>query len=133
MKDGKPFEHPILEANLKMAFPDIDLENLPENFARFVRVQRPTHNVYQINEGCTYELIDGVYQDVWRIRDMTEEEKLQLQNETKQTWINTGGPASWVFDEQTCSFLPPIEYPNDGKKYRWDEVTTSWVPSEQPQ
>lgn len=127
IKNGLPFEHPIMEDNLKKAFPDIDINNLPENFARFVRVSRPVWGVYQINEGCTYEFVDGVYTDVWHIRDMTTEEKEAKQNLTKQEWLNTGGPASWIFDENTCSFNPPVPYPNDGARYRWAEETTSWV------
>lgn len=33
---------------------------------------------------------------------------------------------SWVLDEQTCFWTPPIQFPNDGKRYQWDEATTSW-------
>ena len=35
--------------------------------------------------------------------------------------------ASWILDEQTCQWNPPIPYPNDGNPYTWDESTTSWV------
>ena len=28
---------------------------------------------------------------------------------------------SWVLNETTCVFDPPIPYPNDGKLYQWDE------------
>jgi hypothetical protein len=34
--------------------------------------------------------------------------------------------ASWVLDEQTCQWNPPIQYPSDDKRYEWDEQTTSW-------
>ena len=34
---------------------------------------------------------------------------------------------SWVFNEDTCSFDPPVPYPEDGKFYQWNEETTSWV------
>jgi len=34
---------------------------------------------------------------------------------------------SWTFDEETLLWCPPIPYPEDGNKYRWDEETTSWV------
>jgi hypothetical protein len=33
---------------------------------------------------------------------------------------------SWVLDEQTCQWNPPIQYPSDDKRYQWDEQTTSW-------
>ena len=30
---------------------------------------------------------------------------------------------SWTLDEGTCQWIPPIPYPDDGRKYQWDEVT----------
>ena len=35
--------------------------------------------------------------------------------------------ASWLLDEKTCLWNPPVEIPADGKRYAWDEGTTSWV------
>ena len=35
--------------------------------------------------------------------------------------------ASWVLDENTCLWAAPTPMPTDGKMYRWDEDTTSWV------
>ena len=37
---------------------------------------------------------------------------------------------SWTLDEDTCLWVPPVEYPSnaitDGKSYKWNEVTKSW-------
>jgi len=35
--------------------------------------------------------------------------------------------ASWVLNEDTCLWDAPTPYPTDGKVYRWDEPTTSWI------
>lgn len=35
--------------------------------------------------------------------------------------------ASWVFDESTFVWNPPVAYPQDGNSYRWDEATKLWV------
>lgn len=35
--------------------------------------------------------------------------------------------ASWVLNETTCLWGAPVAYPDDGKRYSWDEATTSWV------
>tara|TARA_B100000424_G_scaffold47105_1_gene32731 strand:+ start:181 stop:540 length:360 start_codon:yes stop_codon:yes gene_type:complete len=35
--------------------------------------------------------------------------------------------ASWVLDETTCLWSAPSKMPTDGKKYTWDEDSTSWV------
>ncbi len=34
---------------------------------------------------------------------------------------------SWLLNETTCRWEPPVPYPTDGKYYVWDEATTSWV------
>jgi len=34
---------------------------------------------------------------------------------------------SWVLNEYTCLWDAPTLYPTDGKPYRWDEPTLSWV------
>lgn len=35
--------------------------------------------------------------------------------------------ASWQLNEVTCQWTAPTPMPTDGKMYRWDEPTTSWV------
>lgn len=34
---------------------------------------------------------------------------------------------SWVLDEETCLWNPPVDYPQDGLNYRWDESVVNWV------
>jgi hypothetical protein len=34
---------------------------------------------------------------------------------------------SWVLDENTCDWIAPIPYPTDGKDYKWDEPTLTWI------
>ena len=127
IKDGQPFEHPIFGDNFRQAFPDVDVDNLPPEFARFERVQAPVLGVYEKNLRAEYERgEDGIYRDVWYKDQMTTEEIKAKQDEAKAQWA-IGGIASWVFDEDTCWFKPPVEYPTDGKPYIWDEPTVSWV------
>jgi hypothetical protein len=33
---------------------------------------------------------------------------------------------SWTLNEDTCRWTPPTPYPDDDKRYSWDEATTSW-------
>ena len=35
--------------------------------------------------------------------------------------------ASWLLNETTCLWGAPVAYPDDGKRYSWDENTLSWV------
>ena len=79
IRDGQPYEHPIMGDNFCEAFPHIDINSLPPEFARFVRVPEPNIGLFQVNEGVTYELIDGVVHDVWHIRAMTSEERAPVE------------------------------------------------------
>lgn len=33
----------------------------------------------------------------------------------------------FIFDEATCTWIPPVPYPTDGNTYYWDDATRSWV------
>lgn len=77
IRDGQPHEHPIFKDNFLEAFPHVDIDNLPPEFARFVRVERPTCTLLEVIEGPTYEWVDGVVKDVWVVRAMTSEEEVE--------------------------------------------------------
>lgn len=34
---------------------------------------------------------------------------------------------SWILDESTCKWKPPIEYPNDGNDYQWSGEENRWI------
>ena len=129
LQDGKPIDHPITHDNFIQAFPNIDTNNLTEEFIEFVRVLHPNNlDIYEIYEGVHYEIIDGVCTDVHTVRTMTDAERTTKQNQVKQNWAENGGYPSWIFDERTCSFQSPLgSPPPDGKTYNWDEDTVSWV------
>ncbi len=122
--NGQPFEHPIFGENFREVFPEIDTNNLPVEFARFERVPMPSLVYATLNNpNPSYQWVDGIVKDVWDITPMTQEEK---DAKIAETQLNKPF-ASWTFDEPTCSFVPPIPYPTDNKRYRWDETTTSWI------
>tara|TARA_S200002703_G_scaffold15916_1_gene13531 strand:+ start:4153 stop:4614 length:462 start_codon:yes stop_codon:yes gene_type:complete len=139
--EGNPIDHPHMADNVHALYPDHDFDSgPPEGWAVFTRVEKPTLGPYEVFEDCgsenceafchnglTYELQeDGSYSDVWHICNITEEEKTEKQNTLKEKWAEHGF-ASWVFNEDTCSFDPPVPFPTDGTPYLWDEDTTSWV------
>ena len=33
---------------------------------------------------------------------------------------------SWIMNEDTCRWEPPLAYPTDGATYVWDEETINW-------
>jgi hypothetical protein len=127
IQNGQPFEHPILGDNFRQAFPHIDVNNLPSDFAKFVRVTPPVLGPYEKNQTVSYQLVNGVYTDVFACKQLTAEEIALKQQAVKDEWTANNGFASWTFNETTCVFEAPTPMPNNGKFYRWDEPTTSWI------
>ena len=35
--------------------------------------------------------------------------------------------ASWILNEATCLWEPPVALPQDDKQYDWDEATINWI------
>lgn len=46
---------------------------------------------------------------------------------TRDAFINPKPYPSWILDETTCQWNPPVEIPDKENKYVWNEDTTSWV------
>jgi hypothetical protein len=111
-ENGAAKNHPAFEDNLIAAFGSI-----PEHWEPFVRVARSTLGVYKVAETNipTYAKVNGVWTDVWPVRDMTLEEKTSKQEITRSLF-NTREYASnwsaWTFDEATCEMVPPIPRPD---------------------
>ena len=40
---------------------------------------------------------------------------------------------SWLVEDATGTWVPPVAYPTDDQQYNWDEATVSWIvaPSEE--
>jgi len=76
--------HPVLEENLLHALPEIDINNLPQGWARFVRVAQPTTQEMPVGNFeklvCTYELMEdgSTYTDIWSVQPMTDVERQQV-------------------------------------------------------
>jgi len=47
-------------------------------------------------------------------------------DKTRDAFIPPKPYPSWTFVEDTCQWKAPSAMPDDGKRYEWDESTTSW-------
>ena len=48
-------------------------------------------------------------------------------DEDKDAFIPKQPFNSWTLNEDTCRWEAPSARPDDGKRYEWNEETTSWV------
>jgi len=127
-ENGATKNHPAFEDNLIQAFGVV-----PTHWEPFTRVERPTPAVYQILEfdEPVYAKVDGVWTDVWSLREMTAEEKTAKQ-QAVITVFNQQEYASnwsaWTLDEATCTMVPPIPRPEpvEGKIVFWSGADANW-------
>lgn len=127
VKDGEPFEHPIFEKNFVQAFPDIDTENLPPEFARFIRVPQPRLDRFEIYEGVTYEWNGWAFTDVHHVRPMSSAEREEVIARIKAARPNE----SWTWDEEGIKWRSP-QRPTTGGPWRFDLVAKDWVIATEP-
>jgi hypothetical protein len=110
-ENGVTKNHPALENNLIQAFGAV-----PAHWEPFTRVERPVPGIYQVleNQEAVYAKVNGVWTDVWTVREMTAEEKAAKQQAARDAF-NTRDQAenwsAWTLDEATCVMVPPIPRP----------------------
>ena len=80
IRDGQPYEHPIMDWNMRDAFPEVDFDNLPDGFSNFIRVTEPDieYGEYEVPYLSHYDWDGDIVRDVWVARPMTDEERNAL-------------------------------------------------------
>jgi len=125
-ENGVTKNHPAFEDNLIEAFGAI-----PERWETFVRVERPVPGIYQImdSDEPVYTKVDGVWTDVWLLRDLTAEEKAAKQQATRDAFNNRPQAenwSAWALDEATCKMQPPIPRPEPDPTKFEANIYTFW-------
>jgi len=120
IRDGQPFEHPIFGDNFREAFPHIDVNNLPPEFARFERIPCPYEATdFQINE-VRYQWVGDVVKDIWSVRAMNETERAARIEGLRKDALNTRDIrkqyAQTVIDEATSETV----------KQAWRNYLAEW-------
>ena len=47
-------------------------------------------------------------------------------DEDRDAFITPQPYPSWTLNETTCQWEAPVAYPDDGKRYNWNEEITNW-------
>ena len=50
-----------------------------------------------------------------------------IYDEQRDAFIPPKAFKSWLLNEDTCLWEPPVPHPDDGKNYTWDEKELKWV------
>ncbi len=131
VQNGQPYEHPIVELNFKEAFPSVNVDSLPPEFARFIRVAKPDLGPYEINQRVSYGLVEGMagtYTDIWECDRLTDEQIAAKQQAVKDAWAISPNWSSWTFNETTCEYDPPVARPPNPylAPIHWNEEELAW-------
>jgi hypothetical protein len=125
IENGKPVNHPLHEDNMKFFYPDLDVDNPPEGYARFVRklppeldpMQRLGSSSYVIDEELTDQYGTTVWTDQYEIIEVTDEELIQEAQETTRR----------LNEKMATDVNAPVPPPDDGNLYVWSSITNSWL------
>lgn len=124
IQNGEPIDHPIAEENLRFFFPDLDIENPPDGYAKFIRKPYPKLNEFEKLESIEY-VIDmdhwpsniPVYTDKYNTRTMTDEEMIIMADEHTKAMNR----------EMQVLSNAPYPAPDDGNLYVWSGSSNSWI------
>lgn len=75
--NGQPHGGPIGLVNFQAAFPYVNLNNLPPEFAEFNHSPKPARKMYEVVEGPFYTYDGKVVHESWTTRPMTDEERVE--------------------------------------------------------
>lgn len=107
--DGKVIDIIVAEESFFDTFVD-------DSSGEWIKTSYNTHGGVHTSEGTplrmNYASVGGTY------------------DKDKDAFINPKPYPSWVLDEDTCLWKAPVDYPTDGKDYKWDEEKVSWVLAE---
>jgi len=125
INNGKTINHPIAEENLRYFYPDLDINNPPEGYAKFVRKDCPELTPLEKLESTEYVLDDvltqesgtTVWTDKYNVREMSVEEIAEMLQEE----IRTSN------EKMKEGMGAPYSAPDDGYLYIWSVSSNTWV------
>lgn len=125
IENDKPVNNPIAEENLRYFIPDLDVNNPPEGYARFIRKPYPDLSPIETLESTEYVIDDEltqqygttVWTDKYNVREMTVEEIAEMLQEEIR--------ASNEKMKETMN--APYSAPDDGYLYIWSKSSNAWV------
>jgi hypothetical protein len=125
-ENGATKNHPAFENNLIQAFGSV-----PSHWEPFIRVEPPVPGMCQVlvSDNPVYTKIDGVWTDVWTVREMTTEEKAPIQQTIRDAFAareQAENWSAWTLDEATCVMVPPIPRPAADETKTAAGIMTFW-------
>jgi len=92
------------------------------------------HNDIATTEQAGADFLNNLYKtrDVWKQTSYNATIRKNYAgigykyDQTRDAFIPPKPFNSWILNEDTCRWEAPVDYPNDGQTYNWNEQTKSW-------
>jgi len=92
------------------------------------------HNDIATTEQSGVDFLNNLYntRDVWKKTSYNNNIRKNFAgigfqyDQTRDAFIAPKPYQSWTLNETTCQWEAPVDYPNDGESYKWNEQTLSW-------
>ena len=92
------------------------------------------HNDIATSEQAGVDFLNNLYgtRDVWKQTSYNGNMRKNFAgigfkyDQARDAFIEPKPFGSWILNEETCRYDPPIAYPSDGKIYFWNEETKQW-------
>jgi len=81
----------------------------------------------QVCKRTSYNTIGGVHSNGGMPFRMNYAGIGYTYNSIRDAFIPPQPYPSWLLDDSTCQWKPPIPMPSESQPYIWDETTTSWL------
>jgi hypothetical protein len=119
IKDGQPVDDPYLEENLYQTIENFDVNNLPNNWSKFIRIRNP-HGVIMYNEEIThnyaFDSANNAWTDTWSIKTLTDEELELKKNNHKTITVDKFQPHMDLANNMIANFTSDDEVSKHNKK-----------------
>ena len=92
------------------------------------------HNDIAKTEQAGVDFLNNLYKsrDVWKQTSYNNNFRKNYAgagftyDQTRDAFIPPKPFNSWLLDEETCQWQPPVSYPTDGNIYQWNESKKQW-------
>ena len=92
------------------------------------------HNDVATSEQVGVDFLNNLYntRDVWKQTSYNGNIRKNFAgigysyDQTRDAFIAPKPFNSWILNETTCQWEAPVAYPDDDKRYNWNESTKSW-------
>jgi hypothetical protein len=117
----------------------VTFDNLGFGYSLFLMEEKISEKSFP-PEGIVYVYSDQEYIECFSFQDIAPEKEYFIKvwcRNSEEEWEESYAFSmprpeqpfdSWIYNEESFCWNPPVSYPADGENYVWNEENQSWIP-----